>query len=309
MSERPNERVAYFNGEIVPESHVVVPFRDRGFRWGDGVFDTARTVEGDIFKLRPHIDRLYRSMRYLKIKIDETPDQLAAITEDVVKQNLSLLPQGEDYWVFQNVSRGADWVGDEPNVRHGPTVIVHVQPLPLRPRASLFRDGIELMVSPIRRTPPEAQSPRAKMTNYINLTLADMHVKAQDPNAWAAMLDTDGKLNEGTGQNMFLVRDGEILTPRGEMVLEGVSRQTVFELAETCGITAREADLDLFDAYTADEAFLSSTSLCICPVSSIDNRSFACETIPGPVTRRLMDAYKDLLNFDFEQQYLQFLDS
>ena len=308
MSERPNERVAYFNGDIVPESHVLVPFRDRGFRWGDGVFDTARTVQGKIFKLQEHIDRLYRSLRYLRIEVDETPGELAAVTEKVVKQNLSLLPEGEDYWVFQNVSRGADWIGDEPNLRQGPTVIVHVQPLPLKSRSSLFRDGIELMVSPIRRTPPDAQSPRAKMTNYINLTLADMHVKSQNPQAWAAMLDMNGKLNEGTGQNMFLVRDGELLTPRGEMVLEGVSRETVFELAETCGIKVREADLDLFDAYTADEAFLSSTSLCICPVKSIDNRTFAETNIPGPVTRRLMDAYRDLLKFDYEQQYLQFLD-
>ena len=307
MSERPNERVAYFNGEIVPESHVVVPFRDRGFRWGDGAFDTERTVNGKIFKLRPHIDRLFRSLRYLRIEIDETRDEIAAATEEVVARNLSLLPEGEDYWVYQNVSRGADWIGDEPNLRKGPTVIVHVQPLPLRSRAALFRDGIELMVSPIRRTPPEAQSPRAKLTNYINVTLADMHVKSQNPQAWAALLDVNGNLNEGTGQNMFLVRDGGLLTPRGEMVLEGVSRQTVFELAETCGIPVREADLDLFDAYAADEAFLSSTSLCICPVRSVDNRPLANPAIPGPVTRCLMDAYKDLLDFDFEQQYLQFL--
>lgn len=308
MTGRPNERVAYFNGDIVPESHVLVPFRDRGFRWGDGVFDTERTVNGKIFKLKEHIDRLYRSLRYLRIKVKETPAEMAAMTEEVVQRNLPLLPKGEDYWVHQNVSRGADWVGDEPNVREGATVIIHVQPLLLRARASVFRDGIKLLVSPIRRTPPEAQSPRAKMTNYINPTLAEISVKAQSPDAWPAMLDINGRLNEGTGQNMFLVRDGELLTPRGEMVLEGVSRQTVFELAASCGIKAHEADLDLYDAYTADEAFLSSTSLCICPVRSIDSRTFANEAIPGPVTRRLMDAYKNLLGFDFEQQYLQFLD-
>lgn len=308
MTGRPNERVAYFNGDIVPESHVLVPFRDRGFRWGDGVFDTERTVNGKIFKLKEHIDRLYRSLRYLRIKVKETPAEMAAMTEEVVQRNLPLLPKGEDYWVHQNVSRGADWVGDEPNVREGATVIIHVQPLLLRARASVFRDGIKLLVSPIRRTPPEAQSPRAKMTNYINPTLAEISVKAQSPDAWPAMLDIHGRLNEGTGQNMFLVRDGELLTPRGEMVLEGVSRQTVFELAASCGIKAHEADLDLYDAYTADEAFLSSTSLCICPVRSIDSRTFANEAIPGPVTRRLMDAYKNLLGFDFEQQYLQFLD-
>jgi branched-chain amino acid aminotransferase len=307
MIDRPNERVAYFNGDIVPESHVLVPFRDRGFRWGDGVYDTERTIDGKIFKLPEHIDRLYRSLRYLHITIKETPAEIAAITEEVVRQNLSLLPKGEDYWVHQNVSRGADWVGDEPNLREGATVIVHVQPLLLRARASLFRDGIKLLVSPIRRTPPEAQSPRAKMTNYINQTMAEIHVKAQSSEAWPAMLDVNGRLNEGTGQNIFLVRDGELLTPRGEMVLEGISRQTVFELAAECGIKAREADLDLYDAYTADEAFLSSTSLCICPVRSIDGRAFVNEAIPGPVTRRLMDAYKKLLDFDFEHQYLRFL--
>ncbi len=308
MVDRPNERIAYFNGEYVPESHVLVPFRDRGFRWGDGAFDTERTINGKLFRLKEHIDRLYRSLRYLSIEIDETPEQLAEITEEVVKRNLSLMPEGEDYWVFQNVSRGADWVGDEPNLRKGPTVIVHVQPIPFAKRANLYRDGIELMMAPFRRTPPESQSPRAKLTNYINVTLADLHVKAQNPDAWAGLLDINGNLNEGTGQNLWLARDGELYTPRREMILEGVSRETVVELAETVGIKAREANLDLFDAYTADEAFLSSTSLCVCPVRSIDSRRPGCHDIPGPVTRRIMDAYKELLDFDFEQQYLQYAD-
>ncbi|MBT7648672.1 MAG: hypothetical protein HN768_16680 [Rhodospirillaceae bacterium] len=308
MTDRPNERISYFNGEYVPESHVVVPFRDRGFRWGDGAFDTERTVNGKLFRLKEHIDRLYRSLRYLKIEVNETPEEMVAITEEVVKRNLSLLPEGEDYWVFQNVSRGADWVGDEPNLRRGPTVIVHVQPIPFRSRAKLYREGIELMIAPFRRTPPESQSPRAKLTNYINVTLADMHVKAQNPDAWAGLLDINGNLNEGTGQNLWLVRDGELYTPRREMILEGVSRDTVIDIAADLGITVHETDLDLFDSYTADEIFLSSTSLCICPVRSIDSRRPAQEGIPGPVTRRLMDGYKTLLGYDFEQQYLQFLD-
>ena len=222
--DRPNERIAYFNGDFVPESHVLVPFRDRGFRHGDGVFDTARTVRGEIFRLKEHIDRLYRSLRYLRIEPPESPDEMGEATEEVVRRNLSRLPEGEDYWVFQNVSRGPDWVGDEPNLRRGPTVVVHVMPLPLRERATLFRDGIELMTSSFRRIAPDAQSPRAKMSSYINLILADMEVKAGNPKAWASLLDVDGRLNEGTGQNLFLVRGGELLTPRGAMVLEGVSR-------------------------------------------------------------------------------------
>ena len=304
--DRPNERIAYFNGEFVPESHVLIPFRDRGFRFGDGVFDTARTVDGAIFRLKEHVERLYRSLRYLRIEPPESPEEMAAATEEVVRRNLSLLPEGEDYWVFQNVSRGPDWVGDEPNLRRGPTVVVHVMPLPLRERAALFRDGIELMTSSFRRIAPDAQSPRAKMSSYINLILADMEVKASNPKAWATMLDVEGRLNEGVGQNLFLVRGGELLTPRGAMVLEGVSRGVVLDLAAELGLPARESDLDLYDAYTSDEAFLSSTSLCICPVRSIDHRPLAEAAIPGPITRRLMDAYKGALGgFDFEAQYLR----
>ena len=304
--DRPNERIAYFNGEFVPESHVLIPFRDRGFRFGDGVFDTARTVDGAIFRLKEHVERLYRSLRYLRIEPPESPEEMGAATEEVVRRNLSLLPEGEDYWVFQNVSRGPDWVGDEPNLRRGPTVVVHVMPLPLRERAALFRDGIELMTSSFRRIAPDAQSPRAKMSSYINLILADMEVKASNPKAWATMLDVEGRLNEGVGQNLFLVRGGELLTPRGAMVLEGVSRGVVLDLTAGLGIPARESDLDLYDAYTSDEAFLSSTSLCICPVRSIDHRPLAEAAIPGPITRRLMDAYKDALGgFDFEAQYLR----
>ena len=307
--DRPNERIAYFNGSFVPESHVLIPFRDRGFRHGDGVFDTARTVDGAIFRLEEHVERLYRSLRYLRIEPPESPVEMAAATEEVVRRNLSLLPEGEDYWVFQNVSRGPDWVGDEPNLRRGPTVVAHVMPLPLRERAALFRDGIELMTSSFRRIAPDAQSPRAKMSSYVNLILADMEVKAGNPKAWATLLDGDGRLNEGTGQNLFLVRGGELLTPRGAMVLEGVSRGVVLELAGRLGVPAREADLDPYDAYTADEAFLSSTSLCLCPVRSIDRRPLAEETIPGPVTRRLMDAYKEALGgFDFEAQYLRMIE-
>ena len=307
--DRPNERIAYFNGEFVPESHVLIPFRDRGFRFGDGVFDTARTVGGKIFRLEEHVARLYRSLRYLRIEPPEAPDEMRAATEEVVRRNLSLLGEGEDYWVFQNISRGPDWVGDEPNVRWGPTVVVHVMPLPLRQRATLFRDGIELMTASFRRTAPDAQSPRAKMSSYLNLILADLEVKAGNPKAWATLLDVDGHLNEGIGQNLFLVRGGELLTPRGAMVLEGVSREVVLELAAKLGIPAREGDLDPFDAYTSDEAFLTSTSLCICPVRSIDHRPLAEAAIPGPVTRRLMDAYKEVLGgFDFEAQYLRMID-
>jgi branched-chain amino acid aminotransferase len=122
------------------------------------------------------------------------------------------------------------------------------------------------------------------------------------------LLDVNGNLCEGQGSNIFLVRDGSLLSPRERYVLPGVSRQAVIDLAGRLGIPFAEQDIDLYDAYTADECFLTSTSLCICGVRSLNGRSFAAGQVPGPVTQRLTEAYKELVGCDFVAQYLQRLD-
>ena len=302
MTQRANERVAYHNGEIKPESRVLVSFRDRGFKFGEAVFDTARTVRHKPFKLAEHVDRLFRSMRYLQIDAGLSRDEILSISNEVLERNLHLIAPDEDYWLFQRVSPGvADpFLGE---AAAEPTVIVECTPLPLKARAPLFRDGARVQISATRRTPPDAVSPRAKTQNYINLLLADREVRAQDPHAWAVLLDHDGNIAEGLGSNIFFVREGEILTPRARFVLPGISRETVIDLAGEAGIAVHETDLDLFDAFTSDECFMTSTSLCMVPVSSINGRPIGNEGVPGPVTARLIEAYKQLLDFDFVAQY------
>ena len=302
MVQRTNERVAYHNGEIKPESRVLVSFRDRGFKFGEAVFDTARTIRHKPFKLEEHVDRLFRSMRYLRIDAGLSRDELLSISNEVLERNLHLIAPDEDYWLFQRVSPGvADpFLGEE---AAEPTVIVECTPLPLKARAPLYRDGVRVQVPATRRTPPDAVSPRAKTQNYINLQLADREVRAQDPHAWAVLLDHDGNIAEGLGSNIFLVRDGALLTPRARFVLPGISRETVIELAAEEGIAVQETDLDLFDAFTSEECFLTSTSLCMVPVSSVNGRPVGDGGVPGPVTARLMEAYKRLLDFDFVAQY------
>ncbi|MEK0081715.1 aminotransferase class IV [Benzoatithermus flavus] len=305
MQQRANERIAYFNGEYLPESRVVLPFRDRGFLYGDGVFDTTRTFGHRLFKVKEHIDRLYRSLRYLRLDPGLSPAEMAGITEAVLERNRHLLGPDEDYWVSQRVSRGPSRIDGEEPVQAGPTVIVECTPLPLRERAGLYRDGIRVVVPSNRRTPPDALTPRAKTTNYLNMIVADQEVTALDPGAWAVLLDMNGNLAEGRGSNIFLVRKGELLTPGSRYVLPGISRETVIELAAELETPCREADLDLYDAYNADEAFLTSTSLCICPVRSINGVRIGGEAVFGPVTRRLVDAYVRLVGCDFVGQYLR----
>ena len=301
MTRRTNERVAYHNGEIKPESRVLVSFRDRGFKFGEAVFDTARTVRHQPFKLVEHVDRLYRSMRYLRIDAGLSRDEMVSISEEVLERNLHLIAPDEDYWLFQRVTPGSgdSFLGE---AAAEPTVIVECTPLPLKARAPLFRDGVRVQVPATRRTPPDAVSPRAKTQNYINLQLADQEVRSQDPGAWAVLLDHDGNIAEGLGSNVFFVRDEALLTPRERFVLPGISRETVIELAGGEGIAVHETDLDLFDAFTCDECFLTSTSLCMVPVSSINGRPIG-GSVPGPVTARLIEAYKRLLDFDFVAQY------
>ena len=143
--------------------------------------------------------------------------------------------------------------------------------------------------------------PRAKSHNYLNLILAEREVQASNPGCWAILLDVNGNLCEGMGCNLFLVRDGALLTPRAQFVLPGISRRTVIEISRELGISIEESDIDLFDAYNADEAFITSTSLCVCPISKINGVDIAPY---GPITRAIIQKYIDLVGCDFVQQYL-----
>ena len=303
------ERVAYFNGEIVPESEVKVPFRDRGFKYGDAVFDMTRTFGHKIFKLETHIDRFYNSLRYVDIDPGMTETDMVAKTLEVLEANLHLLGPDDDFWVGQRISRGVDLVGgDMWETAGGPNVIIEGAPLPLKPRARLDRDGIDVLIPSVRRVPPEAVSPRAKSHNYLNLILADMEAKSQDPESWAILLDTRGFLTEGIGSNIFTIKDGVIYTPQEQYVLGGISRETAIEMAEKIDVPVVTKDIDMFDAMTADEVFLTSTSLCICGVRSFQGRKIGNGMAAGPITKALMDAYVDFVDFDWVGQYLKRLE-
>jgi branched-chain amino acid aminotransferase len=303
-----NQRIAYYNGDYLPEGEVRIPFRDRGFLLGDGLFDMTRTFGGRIFRIEEHVRRLYESLRAMRIEVALTPADMVAISNEVLARNAGFLDASSDYWVAQRISRGVNAVGDEGWPEQGPTVIVECIPLPLKSRAPYFRDGIDLVVSPVRRTPPDSLTPRAKTANYLNLITANQAVPMATPTTMALLLDMHGNLAEGLGANLFLVKDGRLLTPKAQFVLPGISRACVMELARDAGLEVVEADLDMHDAYNADEIFVTSTSLCIVPARTFCGARIGAGGVPGPVTRRLTQAYVDLVEFDFVTQYLDQLD-
>ncbi|MDA1098990.1 MAG: aminotransferase class IV [Proteobacteria bacterium] len=301
-----NEKVVYLNGEYVPESRAQISISDRGFIYGDAVFDTARTFGGKCYRLEEHVDRLMRSLRYVRIDPGLSAAEFVAIAEDVIERNLHLLGPNEDYWVYLRVTRGPNYP-DGPGGDAGPTVIVTCVPLPLAKRAPLFRDGIDVVVPATRRTPPEALNPAAKTHNYLNLIIAGLETQKSAPDAWPILLDTRGFLTEGSGSNIFLVRDGKVRTPKAQYVLPGVSRAITMDLCRDLGLDIAEDDLSPFDAAVADEAFITSTSLCLCPMRSFNGAAIGDGTVPGPVTAKLTAAYAAEVKTDFVAQYLDHL--
>ena len=298
-----NERVAYVNGQVVPESQAVISIKDRGFLQGDAVFDTTRTFGHRIFRLDEHLDRFFHSLKYMRLEPDLSKEDFKRLTMEVLEANLPLIDSDDDYWVTQRVTRGVTVDGVEK-----PSIVIECVPLPFKARARYYRDGIPVVVPSVRRTPPEVQSPRAKVHNYVNLVQATMEVTSQHPDNWAILLDTNGNLSEGPGSNIFIVKDGVVMTPKEQFILSGISRRVTIELAQELGIEVQEADIDLYDAYTADEAFVTSTSFCICPVSSFNGSSVADGSVPGPVTDRLTRAYSGMVGIDVAAQYLAHLE-
>ncbi|HTS30901.1 MAG TPA: aminotransferase class IV [Bryobacteraceae bacterium] len=304
MTQPSKPRLAWFNGQFMPESQVLIPFRDRSFKYGDAAFDMTRTFNGRPFRLEEHIDRFYRSLRYLRLDPGMSRQEMIGVSEQLLVCNEPLRAAAGDWWLGQRVTRGVDPIGEEVPAHLGPNVIVECTPLPLQARARLFRDGIDVWTPAQRRVAPDMLSPRAKTHNYLNLIVAEQSVKAHDPEGWAVLLDINGNLAEGRGSNIFVVRAGTLYTPRERYVLPGISRQMTLDLARRLDIPAVEADIDLFDAANADEMFLTSTSLCIAGARSFNGATVGDGRVPGPITRRLTEAYIAEVGCDFVQQYL-----
>jgi branched-chain amino acid aminotransferase len=298
------QRVVWFNGAFVPEAGVGLAIRDFGVIYGDAVFDTARTFGGRLFMAAEHVARLYRSLDAVLLPHPMPAADLLALTEELVDRNAPALRPGEDWWVSQRITSGLRALDGEPAEREGPTVMIECTPLPLRARARFFVQGIPAVIASRPRTPGQAVPSAAKTTNYLNMMLAQREVEQTHPNAWALLPDMSGDLAEGAGCNFFCVVDGTVLTPPEDVVLPGISRAVVIELCAELAIPCRVGPVARGVALAADEAFFTSTSLCLCPLASLNETRFP---VPGPVTAQLMAAFARRVDFDYVGQYLAHL--
>ena len=222
----------WLNGEYSDRDKAQIPMLDRGFRIGDVVFDTSRTFNGSVFKLRDHLDRLYRSLKYVRIDPGMSIDDMERITLDVVAHNEDLRREmNDDYMITQIVTGGNSQRGDT-----DPNVSIWIDPLGAPRWAHAYGGGAHAVIPKTRAYPSEALDPKVKHYSRLNFVLAEMEARDVDPNALPLLLDMDGKVSEGTGANIFIVTDGTLKTPRDNSTLQGVSRMTVMEIADTLGI-------------------------------------------------------------------------
>lgn len=280
----------------MPEHQAVIPVNDRGFRLGDGVFDTERTFNGEIFRLAEHLERLERSLRYTRIDPGVSIEDLARISKEAVERNRHLLERHGDFWVTQNISR---------NHRGGANVAIIVEPLPFNRFAPFYDKGIPLVIPPVRSSANQGLDPKLKAISRLNMVLADLEGKAIDADSLSVLVDEHGNLAEVLYGNLFVVRGGKIRTPGSRAILEGVSRMTTMELIASEGLPASEAELQPYDLYTADEAFVTTTSYCILPVASLNGQGIGREA-PGPVTEQLTRSWNNRVGLDIAAQMRRF---
>ena len=295
------EYQVWLNGEYIPRSEAKLSFSDRGFRVSDVIFDTSRTFNGSVFRLRDHIDRLSRSLQYLRIDPGMTMEEMEKLTLDVVKRNESIREPGDDYFITQIITRGR---GRRVTDAREPTVALWIDPISWSDYAPLYESGAHLSISKARAYSPDQVDPKIKHFNRLNFVLAELEATDVDPDAFGLLLDRDGNIAEVVnGGNVFIMTNGVLRTPSDRNILQGVSRMTALELAKQLGIPTSEEDLQPYDLYTADEAFLTNSDHCILPVGRVDNRSIGKE-VPGPVTNQLLAAWSEMVGVDIVGQVI-----
>jgi branched-chain amino acid aminotransferase len=301
-----DEKIIYLNGSFMPESEAKVSVLDSGFNAGDGVYDVTRTFGHEPFKLKDHIGRLYRSLRYTRIDPGLAPDEMEHLSLEVLDRNKPLLKANDEYAIWQVVTRGLRSSRGN-RVKGSATVAIYCINVNFVEFARHYVEGAVLVIPSTRRIPPQCLEPKAKVTNKMNHNIAAFEARQVDPHAIPLMLDLDGNVSESNVHNFFLVSNGRILTPGNKNVLDGITKETLSTLAEDLGIDFIETNLTPYDIYNAEEAFLASTSPTIVPVKKVSGVTIG-QQVPGAVTLKLIHAWNRMVGIDIVKQALGHLE-
>jgi branched-chain amino acid aminotransferase len=285
----PDELLVYIDGKFYPKSEAKVSVYDHGLLYGDGVFEGIRAYNGIVFKLKEHIDRLYRSAHPIFLKIPLTKAELTeALLETLRKNNL------KDAYIRLVVTRGIGDLGLDPRKCPKPTVIIITEPTLVLHSPEKLEKGISTMITWVRRNSVDAATHELKSLNYLNSILGKIEANNSGVDE-AICLDKTGFVCEGVGENIFIVRDGKLLTPPlSSGALDGITRTFVINLAKKMGIEVIERNISPNELFTADEAFFTGTAAEVAPIHDVNGRVIGAGK-QGPVTKRIMQEFMKAL--------------
>lgn len=279
------KRWIYIDGKFLPEEEAKISVFDHGFLYGDGVFEGIRAYGGRVFKLEEHLTRLWDSARAINLTIPLSKDELREKILETLRYN-----KLKDAYLRLLVSRGKGDLGLDPRKCPHSSLIIIAHKISVYPE-DFYEKGLEVIVASTRRNAPSALNARIKSLNYLNNILAKIEANLQGMGE-AIMLSQDGYVAEGAADNIFVVKDGELLTPPTWIgILKGITRDVVIELAEKEGLPVKEETFTPFSLYSCHECFLTGTAAEIIPVTKVDGKIIG-EGKAGPITKKLIEKFQ-----------------
>ncbi|MES2510124.1 MAG: aminotransferase class IV [Pseudomonadota bacterium] len=299
-------RVVYFNGKMVPEAEAKVSIYDSSLMFGDMVFEMTRSFGKKQFKLREHIDRLYVGLKILRIPLQMTPAEMERACNETIEANDHLFAADDEHRLMIDVSRGLLGIYQNIEGLHkGPNVIIADFPLrwTVATMGALFDSGINAVITSQRAIPANLLDPKIKNRSRIFYLMANIEAsQVAGDNNWALLLDPDGFIAEGTGDNFFIVKNGVVITPEGRNILRGISRDYVMqELCTQLGIPVVEKNIEPYDVYTADEAFMTGTPFCMLPVTALNGNAIGDGAV-GSIFNRILGQWSLNSGVDIKAQ-------
>ncbi|NLO78326.1 MAG: branched-chain-amino-acid transaminase [Methanomicrobiales archaeon] len=274
----------YLNGEFVLQEDAKVSVFDHGLLYGDGIFEGIRAYNGRVFRLHEHIDRMWDSAKTIDLKIPISKKEMEEIILETLRKN-----NLKDAYVRPIITRGVGDLGLDPRKCSVPTIIVIATSWGAM-YGDLYDKGLTAITCSIRRNPAEALPPNVKSLNYLNNIMGKIEANYKGGDE-AIFFDTNGYVAEGSGDNIYVVKNGVILTPHTINNLRGITRLVLIECAEELGIPVYEQNLGYFDLYSADEVIVTGSAAEVTPVTKIDGREIGTGK-PGPIVKQLMSAFK-----------------
>lgn len=286
----------YLNGEFVSKENAKVSVYDHGFLYGDGIFEGIRIYNGNIFKCKEHLDRLYDSAKSIMLNIPLTYDEMQqALVESVRRNELT------NGYIRLVVSRGPGDLGLDPRRSPKANVVIIVEQLAIY-SADAYIDGLKIVSVSTRRNVPDALNPKIKSLNYLNNILVKIQANLAGVGE-ALMLNAQGFVAEGSGDNIFIIKNGILTTPPSYIgALEGITREAIMVIARKEGYTVKEEPFTLHDVYIADEVFLTGTAAEVIAVREVDARIIGSGKA-GPITTHLLQEFRGIVDKDGVKVY------